>query len=489
MTSQIEVYNQEIINFLKTVTIKFEPFAYLMGQAYMDQNGLTDPNGTWNPYYQNICGQYSTKDEKMYVYDPESETKVLFTKELLQEHPIIANTYKIPNTEYFTLEEKYPLNTGLIRAIAYPIGDIEDAIAAPNLTLLGYDASLLESQERESLITCLKNFLDEVRVRWWVPDFEYEDLYPMTFWCMLWQHLPNLLLTQRFRNIKTPYAHSFHIWEYLKSKGLSDYRDVLTLNQSMWLYRNIDYIQKNKGKNSTLKILAQNLLPEVAVSLLYKDMYQDGTYMLEDTRTTPEIVSEHLLIGERTGIESFASLNKKMYELGVEERNDADFIAQKEKELASQPHNILPTKFLEFKREPLDTRNERFMINFFLDTLMYRFNEGKLQYTVSYLDPLGEGGDTARYELTVKDAILLWHYACRKYLEPAESLCEVYGYFILDKAPSHLTEASLAIMKNDKNLLSFIPAGLTRFIQPLDVSINKPFKDALKKNMLIIVSI
>ena len=68
-----------------------------------------------------------------------------------------------------------------------------------------------------------------------------------------------------------------------------------------------------------------------------------------------------------------------------------------------------------------------------------------------------------------------------KYLEYAESLCEGFGYLILDKAPSHLTEASLAIMKNDKNLLSFILARLTRFIQPLDVSINKPFKDVLEK--------
>ena len=53
----------------------------------------------------------------------------------------------------------------------------------------------------------------------------------------------------------------------------------------------------------------------------------------------------------------------------------------------------------------------------------------------------------------------------------------------MDKAPSHLTEASLAIMKNDKNLLSFIPAGLTRFIQPLDISLNKPFKGCLKKRI------
>ena len=39
-------------------------------------------------------------------------------------------------------------------------------------------------------------------------------------------------------------------------------------------------------------------------------------------------------------------------------------------------------------------------------------------------------------------------------------------------------------MKNDKNLISPIPTGLTRFIQPLDVSINKPFKDALKKEYI-----
>ncbi len=51
----------------------------------------------------------------------------------------------------------------------------------------------------------------------------------------------------------------------------------------------------------------------------------------------------------------------------------------------------------------------------------------------------------------------------------------------MEKAPSHLTDECLNSLKNDKNILSIIPTCLTRFIQPLDVSINKPFKGALKK--------
>lgn len=406
MAGQIEAYRQEIFNFLRTVSIKFEPFAYLMGQSYMDQYGLTDPHQEWNPYYINLSGEYSESDTRMTVYSLEEERHVPFDKDLVRNYPKTATLYRIPNAEYFTLEERYPENVGLIRSIAYPVTDIQTAIQAPNFSLLAYDDSLLHLNEREVLVKTLKNFLTMVKTRWWVPEFGYEDMYALTFWGMLWQHLPNLLLAQRFKNIRTPYVHPFHIWEYLKSKGLGDYRDVLTNNQALWLYRNINYIQKNKGKNSNLVILAENLLGEIFVSLLYKDMYQETATKWDEPRTNPEFRSFNIVTGEEVKVESFKTLNDRLYEIGLENRNSADFVAQTEAELGTHNFNILPTKFLEFKKEPINTSNERLMVNFFLDTLMYRFKENDCSFNCIVMDPL----NNTKITLYVGDMIALWYW-------------------------------------------------------------------------------
>lgn len=71
-----------------------------------------------------------------------------------------------------------------------------------------------------------------------------------------------------------------------------------------------------------------------------------------------------------------------------------------------------------------------------------------------------------------------------KYLKDEENLCDGLGFLILDKATSHLTPKVLEAFNNNNQYLSFIPAGLTLFIQPLDVVINKPFKDALRKKYI-----
>lgn len=410
MAGLLDSYTNEIFHFLRTVTIKFEPFAYIMGEKLMNQYGFADPHGKWNPYYINLSGEYADGDTRMTVYSIEEERVIPFNKDTIKEYPKTATIYRIPHQEYNILEERYPDNIGLIRTIAYSTPDISDILSAPNFALLGYDDSLLHINERESLMRCLRTFLDMVRTRWWVPEFGYEDMYAVTFWAMLWQMLPVVLLTERFKNIRTPSAHPFHIWEYLKSKGLGDYRDVLTNNQSLWLYRNIDYIQKNQGKNSNLRVLAQNLLEEIAVSLLYKDMNHETDTRWPELMSNPRFRSYNLVTKKEILEENFTTLNHRLFNMKIEHRDDAEFVDDWEVNLGTTNYNRLPTKYLELKKEPINTGHEKKMVNYFLHTLLYRLSENDLAFQVKLIEPTTQ----SKLELYVGDLLLLMGYSIWK---------------------------------------------------------------------------
>lgn len=415
MSGQIETYRDEIFNFLRTVTIKFEPFAYSLGEEYMFEHGVTDPHGAWNPYYINLSGEYAPNDERMVVYSPEEERTIPFDKENMKKYPKTSSIYRLPNVEYKALEEKYPKNSSLIRTIVYPPQmSIQEIIDAPNLSLLAYDDSLLEPQERDDLVSTLKNYLNMVAKRWWVPEFGYEDMYAVTFWAMLWQQLPLILLTRRFQNIKTNRVHSFHIWEYLKSHGLADYRDVLSLNQSLWLYRNIDYILLNRGKEHNLHFIAENLLGDVFVSLLYKDMEQETASRWDSQGiTTPDFISYNYVNDKQEKVESFNTLNKRLIDYDLEYRDTAEYLEKTETDLALHNYHKLPTKFLEFKKNAINTSKEDLMVKVFLDNLFYRLSVGDISFTIK----LKNRFSAAVVELTVSDAVLLWHYACHRLFE------------------------------------------------------------------------
>ena len=55
---------------------------------------------------------------------------------------------------------------------------------------------------------------------------------------------------------------------------------------------------------------------------------------------------------------------------------------------------------------------------------------------------------------------------------------------IMDKAPSHIKSNIINELIEKQKYFIYIPAGLIRFLQPLDVGINKPFKDYLKSEYL-----
>ena len=52
---------------------------------------------------------------------------------------------------------------------------------------------------------------------------------------------------------------------------------------------------------------------------------------------------------------------------------------------------------------------------------------------------------------------------------------------VMDDSSMHKIDIVKYKIKECKTKISMIIGGLTRYLQPLDLSINKPFKDELKK--------
>ena len=84
-----------------------------------------------------------------------------------------------------------------------------------------------------------------------------------------------------------------------------------------------------------------------------------------------------------------------------------------------------------------------------------------------------------------KKIISLWNYKIwKKYLEVI-IFRKGEGVIILDRASSHLdNDEVLNELKYTNQKIFYIPSGTTRLLQPLDVSVNKPFKTAIKNKYI-----
>jgi len=55
---------------------------------------------------------------------------------------------------------------------------------------------------------------------------------------------------------------------------------------------------------------------------------------------------------------------------------------------------------------------------------------------------------------------------------------------VCDQFKAHVTELTKRLATKMKTHLAAIPGGLTSPLQPLDISVNKPFKDLCMRNFL-----
>ena len=435
-------------------------------------------------YYGDICpvrALYSRFDELMVVnsLDTSDREVVPFNSHLFtsNRYKKTASMYRMPNRYYTKLCANYPRNVDLIKAIVYPVPSLAACVDAKNYSIISCDLTQLRENERASMYNCLLNTLSMIRVRWDVPDFVYEDLYALDIQAKIWNVLLLALMNQRVKNIRTSAAHEYHVWEYLKSHGVGDYSDVLSLNQTIYLYRNFPYFLRSRGSDFNLILLSHKLLSEWNITLFGKNVLQTTPINTSDTdikftevcRTSPCIDS--VVVGKNTlaelrridrndenylnktmkfsdelssfdyqsndiqqnqsgSLETLKSIYKKEQNVGIEYQNTYLFDHSTEKQTSyftNTPHTTFTTKLLEIAKEPVSEVLKQVYARFVTETLLYRVAIGQADYYISVVP------DESQYaiNLSIRDAIGMVWFCALKELGLYDKNCAIYPYVYL----------------------------------------------------------
>lgn len=269
-TSAVDVYVQQTLKLVRSLVIKSELSAYRSNKDIVKRYGEDavdqDSPETWK-YYLNLAGQYHFSDTMMKVISLDTQQEIDFTVANMRIHTATAEAYKYGTRYYFSLTNQYPTQVQLIMAINNPV-DIDKAIAAKDATILSYYKELVEPQEY-MLIPNLEKYIQNYLTRYEVQGFNNVwDAYPVLNYAAMFQSLPVQIMNLRLEAIKSDQTHSFHITQYLASHNYLDkYIPYMTLKQMLYLYHNIDYIEKYAGFTSTFEELIQWILTDRNIPL------------------------------------------------------------------------------------------------------------------------------------------------------------------------------------------------------------------------------
>lgn len=405
---------------VQTMVIKSELTASLINeeiklkyyQTYIDPNDLS----TWK-YYLNIAGLPHSLNSHIEVVSFDTQEIIPFNSETLEEHKETRLNYSVGTRNYYKLINKYPNDELLILGALYPV-DIYDAIASDDLTILRYDKSLIEPQEL-SLLHELQSYIHKYDSRWNVKAFSSsDDLYPAAQYGIFTLNLLQKLISIRNSNCHTSEAHSFHIREYLTSHyGLDRYMDYMLLEQVLYLYRNIRYLERNIGKVSNFKALVKNIVETRRLIPLYeistKEKHELDNNLLPVIYGKKDNITE-LLSASDSDIYSIDELEDKIRPRAIDNdwflNNYSDIPRHK---LATGNKNSMGTKYL--VSDMVD----------YTDMLPYTIHESLMKHWIGmsnsnmyntyvrFDNPL----DDTEYYLHVTEALLYFFYILRSYYE------------------------------------------------------------------------
>lgn len=438
----LQNFTKQLFDCVRTFTI-YDPFIAARYADFIEDLTGVRPVDRDNPYFYHLQGMMfndpslpELNDEPITVpsMDKESDPidpvhgalyhainedgtyskNIILTKDALDAHPVTKDRY-LNNPEYLTmLMDRHVLSSGYIKNCFYPVMidfDTQGNVNFEMFELLNYQRGILEHYEEDTLIDETKVFLEQIRKRWTVPNYLRLELYAHdVFNSIIYLLIPIVMLKKRIDNLHTANIHNELLWEYLMGCGLGDYRDILTRDQQLFLYKNIKYLLFNRGTSSTLKILADKLLSPYSITLNEKRLLSSTTNGSVTTVHTPIVVRKNVLdknsMDNMLPFELYNDVYDAEVQAGLEPDYGPELLKEQKQKLKYTSISSVPTKLLEFNAELNYDISVMEFIRYAIETTLYLALEDKFQYTPTILF-----SGTEPIVLSVKECMALLMYA------------------------------------------------------------------------------
>lgn len=449
-----DIYKAKCISLAATMVIHHPSSARIINDELQRLGYPIDLNkpATWK-YYLNLSGRYhqydldvisqingnSNGNMQINVAGDKGPVPASFTKELisgLDADLAVANEYQYGSRYYKELVLKYPDHQSLILGILNPI-DISTAIYSqpgdilyaggfhktrlPGLssaygfiknTSTVFDGGNLIEPWEHSLLPNLERWIKNFLKHYDNPAYGVNhSLYAVVNLGQLYLNIAPQLMKFRLMMVHTHETHSYHVGQYLDSNGnLGRYINFLNREQYMYLYRNVDYLQANLGKEKVFKDLIDNILTPSGIPIAGYNYKHNLDDILETTDNVPFFERQHINF-RQLGAGSDKKTVLEMLEISanVAKGNSVDMDIQEKRierlGLTSSSNNlttkVLESNLINWNDDYYYSKTE-FMFNHWL----YAVSKGVYKGTIYATNP--QTGD--RLQLTAKNAFALMLY-------------------------------------------------------------------------------
>lgn len=410
------LYREQVLQLTNSIAVKLDAEAHVANKYLTSIGHVVDK---YNPrswiYYCHLAGEYHPTDKMMRVISLDTLEEIDFTYNNLRLHRATLNAYRSKGEYYRQLVAQNMSQWDLIDGILNPINK-DKAIAAKNFEILRWDKSLVNSNEY-NLIPELQRWVYAYSAQWYNNNFVYlSDEYPGAFLTGMFMHMPGEIVNIRKKNTHTEMVHDYHLWAYLAShQRLDKYRDYLTREQALWLYRNIVYLEAHPGWDNTFKELIKWLLTKRGIPLTSFELAHNLENLSKQVSPAAEVLKIPLNppAYSATGVkkESIESVLNKEIPLA---KDNIDYYSE---QISSVPERFKLSQFSKLQTKVLESdmvdRTDAQPVHFIqtiLNEWIYLSSAGYYKANITVTNPY-----TAEViSMTAKESVIVWLYCLHR---------------------------------------------------------------------------